>query len=338
MAPSASPEIIKGRRDHSSDDVEDDKLISKLISGDDISADPAGPDSFSFGDTVGKADDAVDFEDISDDDLPSEEEGPAKSPAADEGEDIHIGGDLLAGMEEDGNEMVDFEDLFGDMEGDFMSDPTAPVGHGEMGDLNGDISFDFTGVTDGGAGAGEADDVFGGMDFTMEPPVQQARVSPEDLAKQYFPDFKPHAILSFSQLFKPKPGTLQTGPQKLPKVCAPTKVHIEMAPDDGVLFNKNSGAHKPAASGRRGVVTIPPPVDEEGEENEDDGAKEEVDPIFERDLEIACEDWDSKLEAAMTTPPPTPPPVTHRFLDDVEEIERRPDKVCRHVASYRVSC
>jgi len=323
--------------------IDDDKLISTIINGDNFAADAVG-DSFSFGDTVGKVDDAVDYEDISDDDLPSEEDVPSKlaTAADDNDEDMDLGGDLLAGIADedggDGKEM-DFDDLFGDMSGEIMNDPVGPTSNVGLTDLD-SFGLGNDALTSEVSGTGSDDLFSGGMDYSMQDiaiggiPIQ----NPEDLARQYFPDFKPHSILSFSTLFKAKPGTLQTGPQKVPKVCVPTKIHVEMAPDENTLFNKaTSATHKGTTSRARGIITITPPIEEhENEDEEMDHGKEGVDPIFERDLEIACCDWDSKLEAAMVTPPPSPPPqMTERDEIDDGVIELgRPAKVCL----YNLGC
>jgi hypothetical protein len=311
----------------------DDELIATLIKGDPMDAE-AVDGGFSFGDTVGKVDDAVDYEDISDDDLPSEEDvpsGPSRS-AEDDDEDVGMGGDLLAEMaaegEVEGGKDMDFDDLFGDMGGD-MSDPVGPpAGDGDLGDLSG---FDLANETlpSEQSGLGESDDLFGAVNYGAQDMSMDSIQAddPVDLARQYFPDFRPHSILSFSTLFKAKPGTLQTGPQKVPKVCVPTKINVEMAPDENTLFNKATG-NKNAAHRERGVVIIPPPVEEGEDEDEDtEEGKEPVDPVFERDLEIACCDWDSKIEAAMISPPPSPQLKTTRSEYDGAMELARPNKV-----------
>ena len=310
---------------------DDDALISSFLSNQGMDA--AGG-TFDFGDTVGKVDDAVDYEDISDDDLPSEEDASSKPAGGDV--DVNMGDDLLGELAQEGEEAggeVDFSELFGDMEDqNILSDPVASRADGELGDLTSDMDLGFGGSNDAlpsSSGAGSADDLFryGMQDVAMG--CVTAVQDPVELAKQYYPDFTPHSVLSFSTLFKAKPGTLQTCPQKVPKVCVPTKVNIEMAPDEANLFNKaTSATHKGTVASRsRGVVFIASPVEEVSDDDEEMGdVKDMRDEIFDRDLEIACDDWDSKLEAAMLTPPPSPP----RELHDSEDVIEfgRPVKVC----------
>jgi hypothetical protein len=326
----------------------DDKLISKLINPGEEDAD-ALDGQIGWGDTVGKVDDAVDYEDISDDDLPSEEEAPSKPAGKDEDEEMGMGmgmsGDMLEGLENAGPDGMDLDDLFGDMEDDdnMLGDSVPPPVNGEFEDLNG---FDLPGANGNlpsdVSRASSEDEVLRG--YGMEDVAMGGAPVIEDpvlLAKQYYPEFEPHTILSFSTIFNPKPGTLQTGPQKAPKVCLPSKVHIEIAPDEGTLFLKQtSSAHKGATASRsRGVVTIPPPVEEEPEEEEETEDQDDgKDPMFERDLEIACCDWESKLEAAMATPPQSP---QTRGRDEFEEGVTElgpPVKVCSAMLNLCASC
>jgi len=310
---------------------DDDALISSILNNQGMDD---GGGTFDFGDTVGKVDDAVDYEDISDEDLPSEEDAPSK-PAVD---DVNLGmdGDLLGELAQEGEEVegeVDYSELFGDMEDQTMlSDPVVPRADNELEGLDGDMDLGF-GISDDAvpplSSAGPANDIYR---YDMQD-VAMGRVAPEhdrvELAKQYYPDFTPHSVLSFSTLFKARPGTLQTGPQKVPKICVPTKINIEMAPDEANLFSKaTSATHKGTVASRsRGVVVIAPLKEEVGDDDEEmEDAKDMRDEIFDRDLEIACDDWDSKLEVAMLTPPPSPPREYHG-PEDIIELGR-PIKVC----------
>lgn len=325
-----------------SEDADDEKLISQLISGD-----PNGESiNFDdFGDTVGKAEDAVDYEDISDDDLPSDEELPeliSKSTNGDgDEEDMEMGGDLLAGMADEPG-MDDYDDLFGPM--DPASDPAGP---GDMSlddvDISNAMDFDYDASAAAGvdttvqSGEQQASDLFRSIDFGQDAQLggvpAQAPLTPQELAMQLYPQFKPNAILSMVELFEPKPGTLGRGPQKTPKVCVPTKINIEMAPDDLNAFNK-TGPPKVNAAARSGIVVMAPEEEEvQGEEGKEQETQEDegMDPMFKRDLEIACEDWDSKIEAASLTPPPSPNPARRpRENDDAEYDIISPDtfKVC----------
>ncbi|KAI5804466.1 hypothetical protein EDC01DRAFT_421124 [Geopyxis carbonaria] len=310
------------------EEVDDDDLINKFLSGGGDFADATGTE-ISFGDTVGKVDDAVDYEDISDDDLPSEDEGPTGDMDM-QSEDLVE--DLVTA--EDVQMDGDFDDLFGDMEP--TSDPVVPVD--EDLDLGMDgVSFDFDGadaaqiMSGDGSGLDSAQDLFRSMDFGVSDEqmdsvsrVQQA--SPEELARQYFPDFRPHSVLSFSSLFKPKPGALQSAPSKVPKVLVPTKLCAEMAVDDANIFLKAATAtNRVVATSHRDkrIVVVPPPVEEISEDDKDQDEDEDTSlglgPEFDRDLEIACGDWDKCIEAAMVTPPSSP--VAMLVDDENEEMD-----------------
>lgn len=333
---------------------DDDALISGILNGDAIAGDVPG--DFNFGDTVGKVDDAIDYEDISDDDLPGEEESNSKPDGrvdADADDDIfdlmNEGGEAGGGGGGCGALGDELDDLFGD-----MSDPPVVIG-GELDmDLPMEIGLDFADGTvvplvsldgvpvgDGGQGG-----FFRDIDFGMIPggvvlSGQRSEPTPQELVKQYFPDFEPHKILSFNSLFKSKPATLSTTLGKLPRVCVPTKINLEMAVDDQTLFSKATttvGKTHVERNGR-GVVIIPPVIEEVESDDEDlkaDGEDTGRDTSFERDLVLACDDWDSKIDAILATPPPSPVQPKREYDEDDAELglvevhteESRPEKVC----------
>lgn len=330
---------------------DDDALISGILNGDAIAGDVPG--DFNFGDTVGKVDDAVDYEDISDDDLPGEEETTLKRETgvgADADDDLF---DLMnegeAGGGGGGALGDELDDLFGD-----MSDPPAAIVGGELDmGLPMDMGLDFADGTvvplvsvDGvplGDGQGG---FFREIDFGMGPGGvvlggQRSEPTPQELVKQYFPDFEPHKILSFNSLFKSKPATLSTTLGKPPRVCVPTKINLEMAVDDQTLFSKATATVGKMHVERkgRGVVIIPPVIEEVESDDEDlkaDGEDTGRDASFERDLVLACDDWDSKIDAILATPPPSPVHPKREYDEDDAEFclasvhteESRPEKVC----------
>ena len=143
------------------EDIEsaDDRLIQQFLNpgfdGD------AELDLDAIGDSTGKVDDAVDYEDISDDDLPSEEDVPSTRVGENiEDEDEE---DVLANLASEAEPEPDYDDLFGD---DMLSDPAAPIGDTDLGDLSGYSLPDHgdTLMSDVSAGS-DADDLFGSMDF-----------------------------------------------------------------------------------------------------------------------------------------------------------------------------
>lgn len=317
----------------------DDELINNFLNNSEQYGADAGADgSISFGDTVGKADDAIDYEDISDDELPPEEEaaggsGSGREDGNADDDAMEDGGDLLAGLaDEDGN---DLDDLFGDM------DDAGSVAGGDLPDVEG---VDLAAAAAGGApegmdfeleralfgDAGFSDSDVGMMDVDTSAQAHQQQLmmmntieAKEARARQVFPDFEPHKVLSFSSMFKPKPGMLQLGPGKVPKVCIPTKPTIEMAPDDANMFNKAGHAvTRLSPTTKPAIVAVQPPSEETEEMDVDDKEDDEDKDFatFDADLELACDDWESKIEAASKTPPLSPPTNTEDELDEYDDI------------------
>lgn len=328
---------------------DDDALISGILNGDAIAGDVPG--DFNFGDTVGKVDDAIDYEDISDDDLPGEEETTSKRDggvgvdADDDIFDLMNEGEPGGGCGALGDEL---DDLFGD-----MSDPPVVIGGDLDMDLPMQMGLDFAdgtvvplvsldGVPVGDGQGGFFRDIdFGMVTGGVVLGGERSEPTPQELVKQYFPDFEPHKILSFNSLFKSKPATLSTTLGKLPRVCVPTKINLEMAMDDQTLFSKATttvGKTHPERRGK-GVVIIPPVIEEVESDDEDlkvDGEDAGRDASFERDLVLACDDWDSKIDAILATPPPSPVRPKREYeegdvefrLVEVHAEESRPEKVC----------
>ena len=121
----------------------DEELISQTLRGD-----PANPESQLGGDLNlralepgEKADNAIDFEDIGDDDLAEDEEGdndlPSRLVVARDVPTGEVGHDSLRGASEDGIRNDTIEDLFGDV-------PTSPAEDLRAKQLPyGNMSFDF---------------------------------------------------------------------------------------------------------------------------------------------------------------------------------------------------
>lgn len=289
-----------------SDYDQDDILINKILNG----AEEGEPLDFeNIGDTVGKVDDAVDYENISDDDLLPDEESPGPSGAIrDPGETSD--GDISDFMKEGeegagGFSEGDLDDLFGDS--DLVDDKVELETEALdidflLGDLQDGISPSILAAADEEMLDSQDSAPPVDMDVEMVSPIRPKQLRPQDLVKQYFPDFAPHKILSFISLFQSKPTTLSIPHFDPPAVCVPTK-KLEMAADDRGCF---LGALTKISGESRGVIVIP----REAEGMELD-ARENIENMsqeiaFERDLVLACEDWDSKVDAMMATPPASP--------------------------------
>ncbi|RPA98846.1 hypothetical protein L873DRAFT_1828286 [Choiromyces venosus 120613-1] len=314
------------------DEDNDEKIISGIISGTMTAGDD--PNAFGFGDTVGKLDDAIDYEDISDDDLPSEGEPSGNhNIRSNEG----VGEDGIAGDE--------FDELFNDIgEEAPITGANAPGG---LEDLDG-MDLDFM-AQEGLVGTSEMDvgqaanaDMIIDLDLDLGASAQgssvEKRATTQELVKKYFPDLDLKARLSFNDLFGPKPQRLAMGPPKPPKVIVPTKLAIVFAPPDETAFSKPYTGRNVAkkVEERPGIITIP--QESEDSDESDSEVEEPIDwnSALERNIIMACNDWESKMDIIMgPTPPPTPPREVQEGDDgDEEEINRRPLKRARLASSF----
>ncbi|PQE20352.1 transcription initiation factor TFIID subunit 1 protein [Rutstroemia sp. NJR-2017a BBW] len=178
-------------------------------------------------DTGEKADDAQDFEDISDDDLPEEEE--ASLP----------GGGDLPGLTDDAGTSNDTDDLFGEGRGsspfgDFddnveMQDGEQPAGNteeepsGPTAEEEDLVELNFPGHREWLAN----------QDLSIPAPAE----SEADLLKQWWPTFVQGGPLDFNELLPPKKAHfVPKVPLKQPKPLQPTKVSLDLAPDQEKSF------------------------------------------------------------------------------------------------------
>lgn len=308
-------------------DEQDDVLINKILNG----VEEGEPFDFeNICDTVGKLPDAVDYEDISDDDFLPDEDSPNLSGTArgvDEASDENLA-DLMVEGEGEGNGLDDgLDDLFGDSEligGTIVSEA---LGIGlSVGDLHNNSSSSTRTTTDEEMPA--SPDTVSSIDPDLEMLGQVCLKQPtqQDLAKQYFPDFSPHKTLSFISLFKSKPTTLAIPHFERPKVCVPRKTKFEMAVDDQGRFLK---ALSEVPTVGRGVIIVQPEV-----EDMEVYAEKKIDMKFERDLILACDDWDRKVDDMMATPPPSPR-GKRAYSEEAGEVGTRPEKVSsRNTTKY----
>ncbi|KAF4625621.1 hypothetical protein G7Y89_g12544 [Cudoniella acicularis] len=266
-------------------------------------------------DTGEKADDAEDFEDISDDDLPDEEEGTGE-------------GDV-PGLTDDMGTSHDTDDLFGEGRGsspfEFEDDdgftqngipPPAPADEPEI-DLR-ELNFPEHYNTE-----------------NQDPSIPAPAESDEELLRLLWPTFKTNVTLNWNQLLPPKKAHyIPKVPEKQPKPVNPTKVSLDLAPDQEKSF-RTAG---PATADKRkrvqeaeakGLVAIIEDSSEE-QESEDEidweppNPSEKLGGFSFTDLEILCEDWEAKINAAVPEPVEE---VEDEPMDDWErEILGRPIK------------
>lgn len=205
-------------------------------------------------DQSGKADDAVDYEDVSDDDLPDEEPGAATS------------GDG-PGLTDDGGTPDDTDDLFGEDDGpstyDTFDTTDKSIHHG-----HGPDSFE-TQLTSPSSLDHNDDSV------NFDPPpkeglIQQTQEERLAKIKESCPQFQPGVIPFMNEIFRPKPKTYE--PKIIPKQPKPLthpKISLDIATDQERTFRSAGSGFTVNRSQRleeakaRGIILDLEPEEEE---------------------------------------------------------------------------
>ncbi|KAG5920473.1 hypothetical protein E4U61_007843 [Claviceps capensis] len=247
-------------------------------------------------DQTNKADDAEDFEDISDDDLPDEE--PSGGASAE-----------MPGLTDDGATSNDADDLFGEGPSsptDFVPGPSSPgtrVHDTEGGDDPHpvDSSVNFTALNF------DLDTHMGGT-ANQDPHIPAPAETVEDLLKAAWPAFQKGRILTWSELLPPKKAIWkEKKPAKKPKHLVTSKLTLELATDQEKMFRIPGTAD--STKKQRASDTTFSRLVRCGE-----GAAEEVEETFKfdldqesdsetvmgftlRDIELACEDYGAHIAA-----------------------------------------
>ncbi|CAG8956892.1 hypothetical protein HYFRA_00012347 [Hymenoscyphus fraxineus] len=289
--------------DWKTQEQEDDANLQKLLA--ESQQDGAGAlfDMNRPLETGEKADDAEDFEDISDDDLPEEEE------AAGAGD-----GDV-PGLTDDMGTSHDTDDLFGDGRGSSPfdefddHDPFQPNGVPQPNIVNAGLTL---------PSPEEEEEIdLRELNFpehprttNQDPSIPAPAESEEELLKQSWPGFQRGTILNWNQLLPPKPRhIIPKAPEKLPRPVNPTKASLDLAPDEEKSF-RNAG---PATSNKRkrvqeaeakGLVAIEDEssAEEDNEEALDYSIPSPIGGVSWTDLEILCGDWESKIDQLRPQP------------------------------------
>ncbi|EXJ76223.1 uncharacterized protein A1O5_00731 [Cladophialophora psammophila CBS 110553] len=250
-----------------------------------------------------KAADAVDYEDIGDDEsLPDEE--PMQ---------VEITTDMLPGIEENALDGLDDDDLFGPSSPILFSTPlptTAPLKPEEKPAKDGDHESDLASehgdeaTQDLSMLEPEMDEVedaeyriqlalFAQSGKGYIPKTERENI--EEWLKVEFPKFKRDEAPYFNKLFPPRPHKWQgKTPLKLPRQIHPTKVNLEIEQDQRVAFNAIAPIAAPEVATdfvKIGQPTAPQGVTESSEESESD----EPLPggLTMRDLEFICTDFET---------------------------------------------
>ncbi|KAF2752246.1 hypothetical protein M011DRAFT_463711 [Sporormia fimetaria CBS 119925] len=270
-----------------------------------------------------KADDAVDYEDISDNDLPEEEppEGTQRAPEQNSGTTVQDTGESF-----DNDDDLDME-LFGG-----GSSPIQERSHHEEArpDTQREEAQEEESVQHPDHEDQEMQD---DPEWLIQKALFDAAAGrttdlpPPETSKEYFdriwPNFEPDKIPRFYQLFPQKRAFfVPRTPLKAPKPLQFTKVSLELAPDQEKLFrlpsaSTNNNANSTSESVIGNFVFIREMQPEE-QENEDKMELEQLDNANDTDrignvsiadLKIACEDWELQgLDSTSDEESPVTPP------------------------------
>jgi len=241
-----------------------------------------------------KADDAEDYEDISDDDLPEEEPSGSREEEApgltnDMDVDMHDHDDLFGS---DDDEPTAFDNVI-------VEEHTTPGGS--------DVHIINNGLT---LPSQEPVEDLLALNFPgLNKPVQEEELHTDEEFRKAFPSFEPGAVLYWSELLPTKPAYfVPLAPAKPPKPLNPTKISLDLAPDQEKLFRTAASSvtdkrKQIAEAEARGVVII---QDEESAEEDDaDGfdytpidPNEKIGGFNMMDIDIICTDWDAMIEKA----------------------------------------
>lgn len=289
---------------HDAQRDQDDAAIQRLLSATaDVGGDTGLLDLNRPLELGEKADDAEDYEDISDDDLPEEED--ATSWKAADG----------PGLTDDGGTSNDTDDLFG--EGRDSSpfdgldghdgvriqnhhDQHSPHADDSLPTLSLDTSLSFRDINfDPDPKLSEG----GNQDLSIPAPAE----SVADLLKQSWPTFEKGKTINWNDLLPPKKAHyIPKKPLKVPKPVNPTKISLDLAQDQEKSFRLSGSAssnkqQRVNEAWAKGLVPIIEELHEERSSDEEfDWAtpppEEEIGGVTWTDLQLICDDWESKID------------------------------------------
>ncbi len=282
------------------------ELIGKVTSGGAI-------------DQRGKADDAIDFEDIDlsdEDDLPEEEEPSGTQGALD-----------VPGLTDDGGTSNDTDDLFG---GDV---PSSPLAHSSPCPIDADADGQIHLTLPGGETIEDLRSLnFDHDDDNQAQTNQDPNIPPPpdnliEAVMKAWPGFEVDGILNWNELLRPKQATwISKKPAKVPKPLIPSKLSLELGADQEKMFRIPGPASSTVyqrirEAEARGLVSL-----EEVEpleradlevftvEEEEETEEERIGGFTLRDIATICDDWDSMIELGDTVSVHNEPKSDNKFI------------------------
>ncbi|OQV08140.1 hypothetical protein CLAIMM_12454 [Cladophialophora immunda] len=275
-----------------------------------------------------KADDAVDYEDIGDDD----------SLPEDEPMQVEITTDMLPGIEENALDGLDDDDLFGPSSPILVSAPppvTTPLKSDEKPPKDADQESDLASehgdeaTQDLSMLEAELDEVedaeyriqlalFAQSGKGYIPKTEQENI--EEWLKVEFPKFKRDEAPYFNELFPPRPHKWQgKTPLKPPKQVRPTKVNLEIEQDQRVAFNSVVAINAPEVGADFVKIRETAAPVEAAESSEESDSDEPLPGgLTMRDLEFMCTEFDTLSHLASSDDGFVE--ITPRIVDSDEEM------------------
>ncbi|KAG8532623.1 uncharacterized protein KY384_002500 [Bacidia gigantensis] len=307
MPPAATPQSVQGVQDD-----EDEELIQQAL-------DPQTSLDFNRDLEPGeKAEDAMDFEDLSDNDLADDDE-PGYSGGKANAPDDFAGG---ANFETRGPGYVDeahaektFDDLFGEETFASIKAPeddhtnTATENQASWPVLNSSLQQDFprAGDTDRHQLQQElfalSRSAYAAHDGLPEPPTNR-----NELLTALWPNFEHGSIPKFMNLLPPKKARhLGKHITKPPRPLNPTKVNLEVAQDQEKAFRVLSEPQEAKYSNRIRLGLVATQLEasdtdsnESDLEDDDDLDSHIIHGTSWHDLQILCEDWNDSASSGFT--------------------------------------
>lgn len=266
-------------------------------------------------DQAGKADDAVDYEDIDlsdDDDLPNDEPSASRASRA--------SSDGPGMVRDDGDE---YDDLF-DEDRSHLSSPSNtngglaasphPVDAADEDRMQVDKQAELLELI-----ALNFDHTSKPSDANQDPNIPPPAESLAEAVKQAFPGFKEKTVLRWNEILRPKQAHwISKKPAKPPKPLVPTKLSLDLEADQEKLFRISGPAsssvyQKIRDAEARGLVCLeePEPIEQadlEVFDLDDDSDSERVGGFTLRDITLVTDDWDAMISLGDSFPaqPSTP--------------------------------
>lgn len=321
--------IKKEEEDWAQVEAEDARNLAEFLAGARENGEPALDMSRPL-EPGEKADDAQDFEDISDDDLADDLDANAESSGG------------VPGLTDDAGSH-DTDDLFGD-------DPFDDLDHMQGGvEIESDTQLFGTQRSSGGLTLPSLHQTQTSRDVNFDPKPDHSAIqdlaipapaeSLEEVVQLSWPKFKKGAVLDWTDLLPPKKAHfLPKTPLKTPRPVVPTKVNLELAPDSEKNFRLAGPANIDKTSWEadaesRGIIAI---LDESADEKSSDEGLDWDIPLEDEivggvswaDLEVLCDDWDSKIDPGLsdseaTAAPQEDPDDDEDWLGEIRPAAKR---------------